>query len=496
MDISIITQGLSDALSLEILLYVALGVFIGQLVGAIPGLSGPLALAIAVPVTYYLGTLPAIAFLIGVNKGGTVGGAVSAILLNTPGSPEATATAFDGYPLAKKGKPLKALKMALYASVSGDTFSDLVLILVSAPLALVAIKMGPAEISGVVILALSIIAGLVGKSVIKGLIAACFGIFISTIGIDPESGIPRLDFGIVELQAGLPLIAVAIGVLALGEVIRQLETSNKESSDTLTLAAASPADRRVSWAEYRTCLRTITRSAVIGTAIGAIPGLGASVAAFLGYGAARRASKQPDSFGQGNIEGIAAAEAANSAVVGANLIPLLTLGIPGNVAAALILGAFLIHGVAPGPLLFEQQGRLIYGLFGAMVLANICNLVIGNLGLRLFALIVRAPSSIVLSMVVLLCMTGALIRGGLYALIVMLAFGVIGYLMRKLGFSIVPFIIGFVLGPMFELSLRQTVNLADGDIGYLLDRPVALLLLVLAGVMIVRFSLLRRKKTS
>lgn len=492
MDFSIIMQGLGDAFSLEILLYVVLGVFIGQLVGAIPGLSSIIAIAIAVPVTYYLGTLPAIAFLVGVNKGGTVGGAVSAILLNTPGSPEATATAFDGYPLAKQGKALKALKMALYASVSGDTFSDLVLILVSAPLALVAIKMGPPEITAVVIFALSIIAGLVGDSVIKGLIAACFGIFITTIGIDPESGLPRLAFGITDLQAGLPLIAVAIGVLALGEIIYQLESSNRESGDTITLTTASVADRRVSFREFRSCLRTISRSAVIGTVMGAIPGLGSSVAAFLGYGAARRASKQPESFGQGNIEGVAAAEAANSAVVGANLIPLLTLGIPGNVAAALILGAFLIHGIAPGPLLFEQQGRLIYGLFGAMVLANICNLVIGNVGLRLFALIVRAPSNIVLSLVVLLCMTGALIRGGMYSLIVMLVFGVVGYLMRRLGFSFVPFIIGFVLGPMFELPLRQTVNLASGDIGYLLDHPVALFLLLLSALTIIRFSLQRR----
>ncbi len=489
-----ILAGLSDAFTFAILFYVALGVFIGILVGAIPGLSAPIAIAIAVPLTFYMSPLAAISFLVGVNKGGTAGGAIAAILLNTPGSPDAAATCFDGYPLAQQGKPLKALKLALYSSVSGDSFSDMVLILVSAPLAVVALKMGPTEITAVVAFAMTIIAGLVGKSMIKGLIAAFLGIFLSTVGLDPEAATERLTFGVVELMDGIPLVAIGIGTLALGEIIRQLETRHTGPKKMIALDRNAPReDRRVSWAEYRSCLRTIFRSAVIGTLIGATPGIGSSVAAFLGYGAAKRASKTPEEFGTGKLEGIAATEAANSAVAGANLIPLLTLGIPGNVSAALIIGAFIIHGIEPGPLLFEQQGRLIYGLFGAMVIANMCNFVIGNVGLRLFVNVLRVPSTIIFPVVLVLCMAGAYIAGGgMFSLGMMLVFGILGYLMRKLEFSFIAFIIGFVLGPMFELSLRSSIIVSNGKLAFLLDHPIALGFIALSCLSIWRLGFTRR----
>ncbi|WP_232825394.1 tripartite tricarboxylate transporter permease [Albibacillus kandeliae] len=472
----------SDALTVQTLVLIVAGVFIGQFFGAIPGLSALTAIAIAVPLTYYFTPVGALAFLVSINKGGTVGGSVSAILMNTPGTPEAAATAFDGHPLAKQGKGLKALKMALFSSVTGDTLSDFVLFAVSAPLALIAIRMGPTEMLAVIVFALTIIASLVGKSMFKGLIAAFLGLLLATVGLDPEGGTSRFIFGMPDLMDGLPISAVGIGVLAMAEVLRQLIVLRGAAGDShLPLSSERPEDKRLSWAEYRACLRTILRSAAIGTGIGALPGIGSSAAAFIGYNAAIRASKHPETFGKGNIEGVAATESANSSVVGANFIPLLSLGIPGNVAAALILGAFIVHGIQPGPHLMQEQGRLVYAMFAAMVIANGTNLLLGYFGLRIFALAARAPALVVFPTIGLVCLTGAFLTSGTFGLPLVVGFAVIGYLMRALGFSFVTFIIGFVLGPSFELSFRQTVILADGDLGYLVDRPIAMVIFALSA---------------
>ena len=384
-----------DAFTLANLLLILAGVVLGIVVGAIPGLSAPMAIAIAVPLTFYMSPLAAIAFLISVNKGGTFGGSISGILLNTPGSPEAAATALDGYPLARKGQPLRALRTALYASVGGDLFSDIVLIIVAAPLALVALRLGPVEIGALVVVALAFVAELLAKSPAKGLIAVAFGILVATIGADPTMAVPRLTFGMVELQGGVPLMSVGIGILALSEVLIQLENRlrRRGAGDAAPLAIGRSADDRLSRSDLHRIAPVIGRSAVIGTAVGALPGLGTTLAAFLGYSAARRASRNPESFGKGNIEGIAGAEAANSAVVGSNLIPLLALGIPGNVAAALLVGAFIIHGIVPGPWLFEEQPRLVYGLFISMIVANFINLAIAGGFLRWFALVFRSGGS-------------------------------------------------------------------------------------------------------
>lgn len=490
----VILAGLSDAFTLSNLGLILLGIVVGQVFGAIPGLSAITAIAIAVPLTYYMSPLGALGFLIGINKGGTVGGAMASILMNTPGSPEAAATAFDGHPLAKQGKALKALKIALYSSVSGDTFSDFVLIAVSAPLALAALRMGPPEMMAVMIFAMTIVASLVGKSMIKGLIAAVFGVLLSTIGLDPEGASDRLTFGVVDLLNGLPIAAVAIGLLAMGEVIRQIHAlRNQLDENHLPISGQSPSDRRISLIEYIRCFPTIMRSALIGTGIGAIPGIGSSAAAFIGYDAAKRADKDPKSFGKGNIKGVAAAEAANSAVVGANFIPLLSLGIPGNLTAALILGAFIIHGVAPGPQLIQEQGRLIYGLFGSMIIANICNLIVGNAGLRFFSLVTYIPARIIFPMVGLFCLTGAYLTNGAFALKLVIVFAVLGYFFRLLDFSFITFVIGYVLGPMFELSARQTAILSRGELSFFLDRPIAMAIFFLTILSVLRALHHRRK---
>jgi putative tricarboxylic transport membrane protein len=484
LDFSTILAGFGDVFTLWNLLFVVAGVVVGQLVGAIPGIGPIMAMAIAIPFTYGLDPLPAIAFLIGVNKGGLVGGAIPAVLINTPGTPDAAATAMDGYPLSQQGKPLKATKMALYSSVSGDTFSDIVLITVSVPLAVLALRMGPVEVFALIIFAFSILSALIGNSLIKGVIAALLGLLFASVGADPENYTPRLIFGDYRLFDGFPLISVAIGMLAVSAILQRLASRKEGIRPAVEIKdTGDPADSRISWAEYWACRITILRGAFIGTLLGALPGIGSTAAAFMSYAASKSTSKDPDSFGKGNIHGIAAAESANSAVVGANLIPLLTLGIPGSVGAALIISAFMIHGIQPGPLLFQEQGRLIYGLFGAMIMSNFVNFWIGQLGLRLWIKVVAAPESIIFASAILLCIVGvSMATSGLYGVVVMLAFALLGYLMNSFGYSVVIFIIAFFLGPRFEISISQSLALMNGDLTRLIDYPIALLLIGLAVV--------------
>lgn len=482
VDLATILAGFGDAFILWNLAFVLFGVAVGQFVGAVPGIGPVMAMAIAIPFTFGLDPLPAIAFLVGVNKGGLVGGAVPAVLMNTPGTPDAAATAMDGYPLARDGKPLKATKMALFSSVTGDTFSDIVLITVSVPLAVLALRMGPVEVFALMIFAFAVLSGLIGNSLIKGVIAAAFGLLCAMIGSDPENYTPRLLFGYWELFDGLPLASVAIGMLAISEILRRLSQIRGEMKAAIQIEdTGNPDDRRVTWAEYWGCRFTMFRGAVIGTILGALPGIGSTAAAFMSYASAKSASKDPGSFGKGNLHGIAAAESANSAVVGSNLIPLLTLGIPGSVGAALIISAFMIHGIQPGPLLFQDQGRLIYGLFGAMIMANVLNLLVGQVGLRFWVRVVSAPESIIFASALLLCIVGvSMATGGLFGVAVMLVFAGIGYLMTSYGYSVVIFIIAFFLGPRFEISLAQSLGLMNGDWRRIVDYPIALILLVFA----------------
>ncbi|SLN58867.1 Tripartite tricarboxylate transporter TctA family protein [Falsiruegeria litorea R37] len=489
VDFATILAGFGDAFTLYNLAFVLAGVVLGQFVGAVPGIGPIMAMAIAIPFTFGLDPLPAIAFLVGVNKGGLVGGAVPAVLMNTPGTPDAAATAMDGHPLAKQGKPLKATKMALFSSITGDTFSDIVLITVSAPLAILALRMGPIEVVALMIFAFSILAGLIGNSLTKGIIAAALGLLFASVGQDPENFTPRLIFGYWDVFDGLPLPSVAIGMLAISEILHRMSLAHGNvQSAIVTKDTGNPDDRRVTWAEYWSCRFTMLRGATIGTILGAMPGIGSTAAAFMSYAMTKAASKEPETFGKGNLHGIAASESANSAVVGSNLIPLLTLGIPGSVGAALIISAFMIHGMQPGPLLFENQGRLVYGLFGAMIMANFVNLWVGQVGLRLWVKVISAPESIIFTSAILLCIVGvSMATSGLFGVAIMLIFAVLGYLMASFGYSLVIFIIAFFLGPRFEKSIAQSLALTNGDLTQVLKSPVAVGLLVLSVISVVWF---------
>ncbi|HCE71333.1 tripartite tricarboxylate transporter permease [Ruegeria pomeroyi] len=484
--------GIQNAFALGPLLAIAAGVSIGIFMGAVPGLTAAMAIALLAPITFGMDPLTAVAFLIGIYKGGTFGGSISAILLNVPGSPEATATAFDGYPLSKSGRAKQALQMALFASVCGAILADLMLYAVAGPFSKIALKFGPAELTFVVLFAFTFVAGLTGGSLARGLIACAFGVLCAMVGLDPMSASPRMTFGIVELLDGLPLIPIAIGMLGLAEVMVAAERAflrRKEvSSDTESSPISATSGPHLSLPEFARHWKTVLRSSLIGSAIGALPGIGASLAAFIGYGTAQKYSKTPEKFGKGTLDGVAAPEAANSAVVGGSFVPLLTLGIPGNVTTALLIGTFLVHGIEPGPHVFKTEPALIYGIFTILFVANFFNLAIGLMGSGLYAHIVKAPEYVSYSIIGLTCMTGVFAStNSIVSLYIMIIFAVIGYLMKKFDYSFVAFLIGFVLAPEFEVSFRSFLLVAQGDpLGLLMTRPIALAFCLLTIVAVLR----------
>ncbi len=466
--------GFSAVFTFYNILFIILGIVIGIVFGVMPGLGGVTALAMLIPVTFYLPPTTAIAFLIGIAKGGTSGGAIPAILLNAPGDPMNVATTRDGYPLTQKGKPIKAMRMALYSSVFGDTCSDVVLILLAAPMALIALKMGPAEMTSLVILALTMIAALSTQNLLKGLIATTLGLFLATIGLDPANGVQRMTFGIVDLMDGISLNALAIGPLALSAVMSQLfDVWRDRSGHVKQFPAFDSKKQALTIGEFFGKWKTLLRGAYTGTLMGMVPGLGSTMAAFLSYSMARKASKTPEKFGKGALEGIAATESANSAVMGACLIPTIAMGIPGNLVAALLLGAFMIHGITPGPFMLVEHGDMVYGMFAAMLIANVFHAVIGRCGSPIWVMALKAPMGIVLSTVIVLCSVGVYITNpSIFEIGMLLAATGLGYVMRKLAFSVISFFMGFLLGPMLEHSLRQTINLY-GNLSVLFTQPIA-----------------------
>lgn len=470
------------------LLWVTVGVTLGYVLGALPGLGKATGVAVSIPLTFYLDPVAAIAMLIGIAKGSAAGSAVSAILLNTPGEPSSAPTALDGYPLARQGKAQKALKMGLFASVIGDFISTLVLIVLAAPLARYALLIGPIELCAILLFSLTFIGGLAGNSLIKGLIAAAFGVFFATVGLETETFIPRLTFDILELDNGISLVPMAIGMLAVAEMIVQAGNMKKLDAETKVMIkdGSSREDSIVTFAEWRRCLPVIFRGTLIGSVVGILPGLGASVGSFLSYGATKKASKMPEKFGTGMIEGIAAAESADNAVVPSSFIPLFALGIPGSVIAAILIAAFVLHGLTPGPQMFERQPQMVADIYAAMICASFILLAIGFAGQRIFSKIIRVPMRLIIPGVLFLCCIGAYMEtSSVFSIYVMLFFTVFGFMARKLEFSFVTFLIGFVIGPNLELTFRQAIQILDHKVINLTQHPIAIVFVVLTVVTVV-----------
>lgn len=467
---------------------VFLGVLLGVLLGSIPGLTATMAIALIIPMTFNMDPVVSVGLLMGAYKGGTYGGSIPAILLNTPGTPAAAATVLDGNEMAKQGKGLKALKIAKYASVIADSASDLILILVAPPLAMIALKMGPPEMASLIFLSLLIITAVAGDSMIKGLIVGVLGLIVGLIGLDSITAVRRFGFGFPELDEGISLIPMLIGLFAVSEFLINTEIVSKGKEKAAQFFARSDKkdDNRVTGKEFRACLPIILTSSGIGTVLGAIPGIGPSIAAFASYAQAKKMSKHPEKFGKGAIEGVAAAEAGNNAVCGANLIPLLTLGIPGDIGAAVLLGAFMIQGLHPGPMLFKEHIVTVYAIFMALLLANVFLYLVSIVYLPVASKVVLIPKKYVFPAVLAFCFFGAYgFNQNLFDVWVALIFGFLGYLLRRNGFPVAPLLIAFMLEPILEGAFRQSLLMSGGSLLIFVTHPISGILLGLAFIGII-----------
>lgn len=481
--------------TIENIIVLALGLFIGITIGAIPGLNVPMTVALLLPITFYMDPVAGIILLLGVYKGGTYGGSISAILINTPGAPAAVVTTLDGYPLAQQGKAGKALRASIYGSVLGEFFSDLILITIAAQIAMVALKFGPTEKFSLVFFALSTIGVISSEHKVKGVAAGVLGVFIHIIGADPISGSSRFIFGIFNLIGGIPFLPFLIGLFAISEFFMQIERkATTDKKDVVVPVSKNYEDNHVTWEEFKANIKTIARSSLIGLGIGALPGSGSAISAFVSYGAARNASKHPEQFGKGSLEGVFAAETGNNAVCGGALIPLLTLGIPGDAITAIMIGVFLVHGLIPGPDLFVKSGDIIYAVFIGLIVANILHFFIASLGLKIFIRILSVSRSLLFPAIVAICIAGAFTtNSSIFDVYVMIVFGVIGYVMKKFHFPIAPLLMGYILGPLLETSLVQALILSDGSILPIFTRPISLFFVLLTVFFILWTVFIQRR---
>ena len=473
------------------LMLLVLGIVLGLIIGILPGLGPPIAIALALPFTFYLEPVPSMVLLLGIYSAAIYGGSISAIAVGIPGTGAAIATVEDGHQMFKQGKGGEALGFSLTGSIIGGVFSAMCLALVAPLLASLAVQFGPREYLAISVFGLVVVVRVAGKSLPKGLMMGGLGIFLTTWGLDELNGTERYTFGTYYLYEGLPLVPFLVGLFAMSEVLIGAERAAKKVSfDTASLSVRLPG--------FKALVRmkdVILRSSIIGTVIGIIPGEGAAVGAFFAYSEAKRRSKNPEEFGKGKAEGILAPETANNATVGGALVPTLTLGVPGSPAAAVLLGALLIQGLTPGPKLFSDQPDLMYAIFLGLFLINILMMLIGLVAIRFAAQLIRVPTTVIVPTVMLLSFVGIYsVSNSFFNVSVLLGAGILGYVIRKLGYSIAPLSIGFVLGPILENSLRQSITIADGSVAEFFSTPIgltiycALALTILWGPISVRFK--------
>lgn len=477
-----LSTGLQMALGWQALIAVAAGSVIGVIFGAIPGLTFSMALALLLPFTFGMEATPAIALLMGVYIGGMTGGSVSAILIGIPGTPSAAATVFDGHPMARKGEASVALGGAVIASVFGGVFSLVVMVLLLEQVAGFAIKFGPVEIFALVLFGLSTICGLGERSMVRGLVAGVLGLMLVIVGLDPIDGVARLTFGNVDLQQGVNLLVGMIGLFAVPQVIETfLEHGRVKAPRMATDVRASLP----SWRQLKRRFGLMMRCSGIGTVIGAIPGTGGPIAAFLAYDHARRFDSKPESFGKGELSGVLAPESANNAVTGGTMIPLLSLGIPGDPATAVILGGMVLHGLAPGPQLFKTNLPAIYAIYIAIVISYIVTLVVQIWGIRWFVRVMSVPAHVMSLVIMVMCVLGSYaIRNSIFDVYLMAIMGLIGYVLKRLSIPVAPVVLGLVLGGTLENTYRTALILNEGSYQGFLDSTVALVFFALTLLMI------------
>ena len=489
--------------NLEAVAFVLLGAFVGIVAGALPGLTASAAIAMLLPLSFHLGPLSALAFLYVIGKSGRYGGSIAAILFNTPGTAASAATMQDGYPMTQQGKAGKALKTATVASIIGDYFGEIILIFGAVFIASYTSDFGPTEYFCIYAMAFIVIGSVVGKSVVKGILSTIFGALVALIGLDTLTAEPRMTMGFPELEEGLALVPLLIGVFVVSEIIIQAEQAAKKGlAEAYKIQSGDSAVNHLTWPEFRRCIPLMMRASCVGSIIGMMPGLGSSVACFVAYGEEKRRSKKPEEWGTGIVEGIAAPEAANNAVSGPSMIPLLTLGIPGSTVAAILIGVFLIHGIQVGPAIFDipTSRELIFSLFAAGLLGIAAYGAMGYWGgPAIGRMIAYLPARILYPFIFLTAIAAAYsTRASLLDVAIALIFGVFGYIMRRTEFSTAAFVIAFVLAKNAEEAFRQALLLSDEGILIFIYEPVALTFLVVGfAVLLLRsWSVMRRRATS
>lgn len=478
----LLQQGLDAVFTFQVFGLVLFGTIIGIIFGAIPGLTSTMAVALFLPITYTLNPGAGISLLVALFVGGTSGGLISAILLRIPGTPSSIATTFDGGPMMEKGEAVKALGAGIVFSFIGTMLSITALIFIAPTLAKVALRFGPHEYFAIAVFSLTLIATLASGSMLKGIFSGVVGFGFATVGIAPVDAITRFTFGDPNLNGGFQILTVLIGLFAISEIIRVAETVRREDKTKITkVSMKGVRGFGFSIEEFFGQSWNCLRSALIGTGIGILPGIGGGTSNIVSYIVAKNQSKHPEKFGTGILDGVVASETANNASIGGAMVPLLTLGIPGDAVTAVMLGGFMIQGIQPGPLLFITQGALVYTIFVALIVSTVMMLVCEFYGLRIFIKLLDIPKHILLPIILVLCVVGAFGLGSsLFDVWTILLFGLIGYGFLKLGISLPPFIIGFILGPMAETNLRRGLQLSDGHFIGFLTEPIAAVFLFLS----------------
>ena len=450
----------------------------GVIIGALPGLGATTGAALLLPFTLTMEPVAAITVLTTIYVSATFAGAITAILINTPGTPAAAATCFDGFPLAQRGEAGRALGIAVVSSTIGGIFSVFVLMIAAPLLARVAYEFRPPEYFALTIFGLSMLATISSGGAVRNLIGGVFGVWLATIGADQVTSVERFMFGNYDLYEGLHFIPVLIGMFALSELLVQSTKVNMIFEQISMKAVRLP-----SMIDYKRIWKTVLRSCGIGTFIGILPAEGATIASMIGYSEARRWSKNKHEFGKGAVEGVAGAEAANNAATGGAMVPTMVLGIPGSATTAVILVGLMVHGLRPGPHLFTQQVDIVYGIFGAMLVANIMFFFLGLFGAKMFARVTLIPTSILWPIVFALAITGAYsLNQSMLEVYITLIFGVVGFLFRRFGFSVAPVAIGLILGKMVETNLQNSLKIFDGQWWLIFTQPLAAFFLLLAVI--------------
>ena len=457
------------------LVIVVAGTAVGIIFGSLPGLTATMGIALFIPVTFAMDATTGLILLGGVYTGAMYGGSISAILIHAPGTPAAAATAFDGYEMTKKGQAGKALTIATMSSFVGGVVGAVLLLLLAPPLARFSLRFGPAEYFAVAIFGLTIISSLTSDSINKGLISGIVGVILGTVGMHPVTGQARLTFGQLALLEGIPIVPALIGLFSVSQIIIMAEEIRKENKTNVIL------DNKI-WFNFREIIsywKEMLSCSVLGTFIGLIPGAGGDIASFVAYNEVKRFSKDKESFGKGNPLGVVAAESANNGVTGGSLIPLLTLGIPGNSVTAVFLGGLIIQGLRPGPQLFAEQGSITYAFIIGLILAKFCLLILGLPGSKIYQKILDVPKGILMPVIFALCAVGSYaLRNNLFDVYLMFGFGIMGYFFRKNGLHPAPVILGIILGPIAERNFHRLLTITESPIAFTLSQPIALILII------------------